>query len=188
MLINPRRDTSFTTPPHPFFNSPCYACRMEPSWTHQPEITLSEPFGAGERAVFALAGFVVVVVALGQAQDALPLPVFATITSLCSMVLTFVLLNAFGQSEVWTLRERELVLSRRSPWLLNTTRFRARDVAATAIVKKMEKGADGTRREQFRLVMVSKAGRSYPLPAMESPVKAQEFDAELRARLGLPSH
>jgi hypothetical protein len=35
---------------------------------------------------------------------------------------------------------------------------------------------------------VSKAGRSYPLPAMESPVKAQEFDVELRARLGLPSH
>jgi hypothetical protein len=161
---------------------------MEPSWTHQPEITLSEPFGAGERAVFALAGFAVVVLALGQAQDALPLPVFATITSLCSMVLTFVLLNAFGQSEVWTLRERELVLARRSPWLLSTTRFRSRDVAATTIITKMEKGADGTRRAVFCLVMVSKAGRSYQLPPLGSQNMAQELETELRARLGLPSH
>ena len=161
---------------------------MEPSWTHQSEIKLSEPFGAGERAVFALAGFAVIVLALGQFQHALPLPVFASITSLCSMVLTFVLLNAFGQSELWILRERELVLARRSPWLLSTVRFLTRDVAATTIISKIEKAADGERREVFCLVMVSKAGRSYRLPPLASLGKAREFDGELRARLGLPSH
>ncbi len=161
---------------------------MEPSWTHQSEIKLSEPIGAAERAVFALAGFAVIVLALGQFQDAMPLPVFATITSLCSMVLTFVLLNAFGQSQVWTLGERELMLARRSPWLLSTVRFRSRDVAATTIVTKAEKDADGMRRDMFCLVMVSKAGRSYRLPPLESLGKAREFDGELRARLGLPSH
>lgn len=178
----------FTTPPHAIFSPPRYAAPMEPSWTHQPEITLSEPFGAKERAVFALAGFAVVVVALGQLQHALPLPVFAAATSLCSMVLTFVLLNAFGRSEVWTLRERELVLARRSPWLLSTVRFRSCDVAATTIISKMEKAAEAERRELFCLVMVSNAGRSYRLPAMKSLGKAREFDIELRARLGLPSH
>ena len=184
----PDIDDSFTMQANPIFRDLRYIDRMEPSWTHKPEITLSEPFGAGERAVFALAGFALVVLALGQFKDALPLPVFATATSLCSMALTFVLLNAFGQSQVWTLRERELVLARRSPWLLSTVRFLTRDVAATTIISKMEKAADGERREVFCLVMVSKAGRSYRLPAMESLGKAREFDGELRARLGLPSH
>jgi hypothetical protein len=160
---------------------------MEPSWTHQSEITLSQPFGPGARIVFALAGFAVVLLALRGFSDALPVAVNAVFIGLCSFALAYVLLNAFGISDVWTLRERELVLERRTPWLLSTVRFKGQEIAATAIVSKTEKGADGDAAPMFALMVVSTRGRSYQLPPLAGRLKAEALETELRARLGLPS-
>jgi hypothetical protein len=157
---------------------------MEPSWTHQPQITLSQPFGPGARAVFALAGFAAFVWALRQVSP--PLPAMAVSVSFISLSLTILLLNAFGRSEEWTLSEKELTLARRLPWRLSTVRFKGRDIAATAIAERPERDADGRAVETFSLVILSKRGRSYQLPPLDSWLKAEALEAELRARLGLP--
>lgn len=160
---------------------------MEPSWTHKPEITLSKPFGAAARAVFALLGYAAVVASLRQAAaDGAGLAWVTGFAALCGLGLAYVLLNSFGKEDIWTLKEHELVLERRTPWRLSKVRFRRREIATTTICAKAVMGADGKKRETFALALVSKGGRSHLMPPLPSLTKAQELETELRARLGLP--
>jgi hypothetical protein len=179
---------SFTTPPHPFFNSPCYPSRMEPSWTHQPEICLTQPFGPGARLVMALAGFAVCVTVLRDLSGALvpfsflSLVFGAVLVGLCSVGLAIVLLSSFGESLSVTLRQRDLLVERINPWWVSRRRYGGKDIAAVTI--RTSKWSDGP--DTFTLAVALKSGRSFETPSLTSMLKAQELETELRARLGLP--
>jgi hypothetical protein len=187
MLINSRRELSFTTPPHPFFNSRCYAVAMEPSWTHQPEISLTQPFGPGARLVMALAGFAVCVTVLRDLSGALvpfsflSLVFGAVLVGLCSVGLAIVLLSSFGESLSVTLRQRDLLVERINPWWVSRRRHKGADIAAVSI--RASKWSDGP--DTFTLAVALKSGRSFETPSLPTLQKAQELETELRARLGL---
>jgi hypothetical protein len=190
MLKCPRLGPSFTNPPHPFFTPPCYAARMEPSWTHQPEITLTQPFGPGARLVMALAGFAVAVTVLRDLSVALvpfnllSLFIGLVVVGACSLGLAFVLLSSFGASLSVTLRQRDLLVERVNPWWVSRRRYGGKHIAAVSI--RTGKWSDGP--DTFTLVIALKSGRAFETPSLETMQKARELETELRARLGLPSH
>ena len=161
---------------------------MEPSWTHQPEIALSQPFGPGARLVIGLAGFAAIVTVLRDLSEALtplgPLTLFIgfAVVGSCSLGLAFILLSSFGESLSWTLRQRDMVLERKNPWWFRRQVFSGRDIASVSIrAYKWTKAAD-----TFTLVIALKSGRWFETPSLSSLQRAQDLETELRARLGLP--
>jgi hypothetical protein len=160
---------------------------MEPSWTHQPEITLTQPFGPGARLVMALAGFAVCVTVLRDLSGALvpfsflSLFIGIGVVGACSWGLAFILLSSFGESLSVTLRQRDLLVERINPWWVSRRRFSGKDIAAVTI----RTSNWSARPDTFTLVIALKNGRAFETPTLASIRRAQELETELRARLGL---
>lgn len=161
---------------------------MEPSWTHQPEITLTQPFGPGARIVIALAGFAVIVLVLRDLSAALapfgPWSLFfgTVVVGSCSLALAFVLLASFGESLAVTLRQRDLMVERINPWWVSKRRYCGKDIASVSI--RTYKWSDGE--DTFSLVIEPRKGRWFETPSLPSMRRAQDLETELRARLGVP--
>jgi hypothetical protein len=161
---------------------------MEPSWTHQPEICLTQPFGPGARLVMALAGFAVCVTVLRDLSGALvpfsllSLFIGIIVVGSCSLGLAFILLSSFGESLSVTLGQRDLLVERVNPWWVSRKRYGGKHVAAVTI--RTGKWSDGP--DTFTLVVALKSGGSFETPSLPTLQKARELETELRARLGLP--
>jgi uncharacterized membrane protein YdbT with pleckstrin-like domain len=148
-------------------------------------LNLHESFGGLTRLCFAVAGVAIIAIVLVELGQALwPLgwwsPLFAVLViGACLIGAGLIGIGIFGDDTVWTLRDAELRLDRRSLWRSSTNIIRAADVAAMSVHESVWDSGPNT----YRVAIKLHSGRTILTAPLDSQAKVGEQFKQIQSLL-----
>lgn len=158
---------------------------MNDALSNAAELHLQESYGRLTRLFFALGGTAIIAVVLVQLGHALwPLgwwsPLFALIVvGACSIGTGLIVASIFGDDVVWTLRDAELRLDRRSLWRSSSEIIRKDDIAAMSVREAVWDNGPNT----YRVAIELHSGRTILTPPLDSAAKAGDLLMQIQSLL-----
>jgi len=148
-------------------------------------LNLRESFGGLNRLCFAIAGVALIAIVLVELGHGLWPPgwwsptLAVIVTGACLIGAGLIAASIFGDDMMWTLRDAELRLDRRSVWRSSTEIIRDADVDAMSVEESVWDSGPNS----YRVAIKLHSGRTISTPALDSKAKAEELLTQIRSLL-----